>query len=146
MGRTWVRQLFGSNFVSFSPLYSHISYSTVVRNGFLSTCLSKRDNVSRGGYFATGWSLSAWEVPDVKYGWELWSAAANEIDLSFFFVAPSPSTDTTRHTNIKEAPIPVVNYILTSQACCPALHAPCRSSSPLKRHGTQINPDPFFSS
>jgi len=50
-------------------------------------------------------------------------------------------------TNIKEAPTPVASHIYhLSLACCQALNALCRSSSPLKRHGTRIDLDPFFSS
>ena len=50
-----------------------------------------------------------------------------------------------RPTSVEEAPIPVF-YILTSQACCHAFDAPCRSSSPLISHGTQVELNPFFSS
>jgi hypothetical protein len=52
--------------------------------------------------------------------------------ICFFLVAKRSITvtHTPRHTNIKEAPIPVASYILTSQACCQALHAPMSQQHP----------------
>jgi hypothetical protein len=62
-----------------------------------------------------------------------WSTAANEIHLFFsvgYEAAPSPSP--TRHaTQISgRRPSTVVSFILTSQACCQALHAPMSQQHP----------------